>query len=197
VKQEPSDELFDVQGHRAGLVGVGGAVLFELKSHFAAGDIENAPIIEGHPVRVASEVFENSLRTSKRRLAVDHPLDPPEERGQVEESGGFPQGVDLSGEAEKIFPESGFERFEEEPPEQAGEYPDREKEAGLRGNPSGSVEADASSGGDAMNMRMKQQILPPLTENADVPQTLSPDKLTGASAPVVSKTEKKPMRAPR
>jgi hypothetical protein len=146
---------------------------------------------------VASEVFEDSLRASKRRLAINHPLDPPEERCQVEESGGFPQGLDLSGEAEKIFPESGFERFEEEPPEQAGEYLDRQKEAGLRGNPAGSVKADASSGRNAVDMRMKQQILPPLTANADVPQALSPDKLTGASAPVVRRTEKKPMRAPR
>jgi hypothetical protein len=167
VEQEPADELVDSESHRAGFVGIGGAVLFELKRHLTIVDIPYPAVVDGHAVRIAAEVFQYPVSAAEGRLTVDDPFDTSERCGQREESGGFPECLDLSGEAEEIIPESVFESFEEEPPEEAGQHPDRQKEAGFGGDPAGTVEADAATGYDPVNMGMKQQILSPVVQDRE------------------------------
>ena len=78
MEQEPADELVDRESHRAGLVGIGGAVLFELKRHLAVADIQYPAVVEGDAVRVTAEIFQYPVRAAEGRLTVNDPLDPSE-----------------------------------------------------------------------------------------------------------------------
>lgn len=63
VEQEPADKLVDGESHRAGLVGIGGAVLFELKRHLLVVDIQNPAVVEGDAVCIAAQ----PMKTAKLR----------------------------------------------------------------------------------------------------------------------------------
>jgi len=167
VEQEAADELVDSESHRAGFVGIGGTVLFELKRHLTVADIQYPAVVDGHAVRITTKVFQYPVSAAEGRLTVNDPFDPSERRGEREESGGFPECLDLSGETAEIFPKGVFESFEEEAPEQARQHPDGQEEAGFRRDPAGSVEADAATGCDAVDMRMKQQILSPTVQDRE------------------------------
>ena len=78
MEQEPADELVDSESHRAEFVGIGGAVLFELKRHLAVADIQYPAVVEGDAVRITAEVFQYPVSAAKGRLTVNDPFDPSE-----------------------------------------------------------------------------------------------------------------------
>ncbi len=51
------------------------AVILPAKANLAIAKVEQPIIRDGHPVGVATQILEDMLRTAKRRLGVDHPLD--------------------------------------------------------------------------------------------------------------------------
>jgi hypothetical protein len=73
MKQETADELDCLQGHRFGLVS--GGVVLPFESDPAICERYQPPVGDGHAVRVASEILENLLRSSKGSLGVDYLLD--------------------------------------------------------------------------------------------------------------------------
>ena len=118
MQQEAADELVGGESHGAGLVGIGGAVLFVLKSHLTLADVQYSPVVDGNAVCVTAKIFQHPVQTTEGRFAVDHPLGLSQRCDQLGKHGGFPERGDLAGEAQKISPESVFERFEKEPPKQ-------------------------------------------------------------------------------
>ena len=122
-------------------------VVLPLESDLAVFVGEQPPIGYGDAVRVAAQVFDGLLRTAKRRFRVY--------RFEIAEEGEF------------STLKSPIERFEEQAAEQAGEDVHRKKEARTARDPPLAIGRKTSAGHDAMQMRVMQKILPPLTIGGD------------------------------
>ena len=72
VKQETSYKLDRVQGHQLGLVAMGRVSPAE--RHSAILHMDEPPVGDGDPVRVASQVFEDLLGAPKGALGMDDPM---------------------------------------------------------------------------------------------------------------------------
>jgi hypothetical protein len=57
--------------------------------------------------------------------------------------------------------------FEKQPPEQTGEDPDRQEEAGSAGDPTSTIRGQAAAGDETVNVRMMQQVLTPTVQHCD------------------------------
>lgn len=167
MKQEAPNEFVRRNRHGAGFLGVGRTILLVLKRHRAVADLQNPAVVDGHAMRVTAKILQHPLRASEGRFAVHDPLDASQRPGEREESNGIPQCCDGAGEQQQALPERLFESFEEEPPEQSRQHPDRQEESGLGREPAGSVRADAAACGDAVDMGMEQQILSPAVQHRE------------------------------
>jgi len=72
MQQESADELISGKRHGAVLSVV--AIVLVAELHFATFDIKQAIIGDGNAVRITPHIVEYLLRSSKRRLGVDHPF---------------------------------------------------------------------------------------------------------------------------
>src|SRR5665213_3366141 len=89
VKQEAPDELDRIERHRLRLVAVG--IVLPQKRHLAIFYRQDSAVGNCDPVRVASQVLHNLLRTAERGLHKDNPFDPRRRSAQGFEGGWFVQ----------------------------------------------------------------------------------------------------------
>src|SRR5215470_12901912 len=74
VDQEAADELVGVERHQL-VVGVAfGPVILPFEGHALAVEGDEPAIGNSTPVRVAGKVGEDSIRSAKRSLGIDHPF---------------------------------------------------------------------------------------------------------------------------
>ena len=72
MKEEAAEELQSIEGHQLRTVAVGAVAPTE--GHLSVAVTDETMIRDGDPVGVASQVTQDRLRASKRRLAVDDPF---------------------------------------------------------------------------------------------------------------------------
>ena len=80
MQQETANELICIKAHH--LLTRGVAVILPVKADLVVGEVDQAMVGDGHPMRVAAEILEDVLGAAKRALGVHHPLGMPY-RGQV------------------------------------------------------------------------------------------------------------------
>jgi len=88
VQQEPADELFGRDGHRALYVSM--SVVPPTESHVVTVKREQSMIGDGDAMRVTAEITQYLFWTAKRRFGVDDPFVPMQllhERGETVSSG--------------------------------------------------------------------------------------------------------------
>jgi len=73
MQQEATNEFIDIQAHH--LLARVVAVILPVKADFAVDAIDQTLIGNSHPMRIAAQIVEDMLRTAKRRLCINYPLD--------------------------------------------------------------------------------------------------------------------------
>ena len=112
------------------------AVVLVAEGHAALVEAEQAAVRDGDAVGVAGEIGEHRLGPGEGRLGVDEPVLPPERREMRGEGLSATQAFELAEERQPARRVGVGETGQEEPPEQAGEHPHRQEEAGLGSAPS-------------------------------------------------------------
>src|SRR6516164_8010331 len=109
VEQETPHELADVEAHDFALVSTALPIVLPAETDVGLVEIEQAAVGDRDAMRIAREIRS--------------------ERVRILESAEIGEELQLAGSVH------GFKTLQEQAPEQAGEYADRKKEAGLAGNP--------------------------------------------------------------
>jgi hypothetical protein len=122
---------------------------------------------DGYAMGVAAEVLQHILGAAEGWFAVDDPV----LAKQWPEPGGEDLGLSeqrqIAGQMKLVVLKSRSEAGDELAAKQAPEHRDREKESGTGSNPAGVIEREAARGGDAVDMRMKLELLVPGVKHAE------------------------------
>ena len=73
MQQETTNKLIDIQAHH--LLTRVVAVILPVKADLAVDAIDQTMIGNSHPMRIAAKILKDLLRTAKRWLGVNYPLD--------------------------------------------------------------------------------------------------------------------------
>jgi hypothetical protein len=103
---------------------------------------------------VAGEIGKHCFWPSEGRLGVDEPFFPLERCETCGEGLAAMQVLDLAKEREPACRVGVGERRQEQPPEQAGKHPHRQKKAGLAAHPARRVERYPATRHNHMDVRM-------------------------------------------
>ena len=160
VEQEAADELNRIEGHglSAGMV----RVVFPVEADVAVFQRAKTVIGDGDAVSVASQILEHASWATEGRLDVNDPF---ELRGYFTHGlkrGRLGQIAKLAREVKPTFAKSSSQIEKEEFAEQAAEDLIRKEEGILpASDPAAAVGGEAAAGHDAVQVRMKMQVLTP------------------------------------
>src|SRR5580704_15727918 len=112
-------------------------------------------------MRIAGQILEHVLGTTKGRFGVDDPLGLTELVQPGMKASRVSQLRQLSAELKLAFSPSRFQIREQLAPEQAAEDSDGEEEFSPARDPARPIQSQPSSGDHAMHMRMMEQVLAP------------------------------------
>jgi len=107
VQQKTSQELLDRKGHQLLLASVG--IIFPAKSNTAIRKRNQSVVGYGNTMRIARQIIQNMVGSTKRRLGVDNPLvlmQGPQERLECFLIG---ERLQFAGQAKLALPECAFE----------------------------------------------------------------------------------------
>jgi hypothetical protein len=143
--------LARIDAHQLGLV-VAGAV-FPSEGHLSLLHRDQTLVGDGGPMGITAEVSEDLLRAGKGRFTVDDPI----------LSGCLAESIrELGARAvHRTVLKPALELLEEFGPKDPGQYPDRKQKPGLGRDPSRPIRVQASSGDDAVQVRVIQKRLRP------------------------------------
>lgn len=163
VKEKATDELGGVERHHFGDAIF--AVILPGEADLAGFKREQPAVGDGDMMRVTAEIGERLARATERRLGVDHPIDAAQFGETCVEEAGVGETGEVTGEAQPAGFEGVLQVTQEQPPEQPGKDADGQKEAGSAGDPVRAIERRATTGHDAMDIRVMGQGLPPGMED--------------------------------
>ncbi len=160
-QQETPDEFPGAEGHRFDLVA--SAIVFPLEPDLIVFDVEQAVIGDGDAVGIAAHVIEHLPGSCERSFGIDNPialfqagqmpgeLRPFPERFQSAEELKFPASNALSRDSRKA---GGTEKTE----------PGPARKVQPAGNPTITTKRRSAAGHDAMQVRMKLEVLSPTVQ---------------------------------
>src|SRR6516165_3291051 len=154
VEQEAPDELVGAERYCAVPRLPAAAVILVAEAHAARIESKEATVRDGDAMGVAGEIGEHRLRPGEGRLGVDEPFLALERCEICGKDLAAMQVLDLAKEREPACRVGVGERRQEEPPEQAGKHPHRQKKAGLAAHPARPVERYPATRHNHMNVRM-------------------------------------------
>src|SRR3984893_2817342 len=135
VEQEAPDELVGAERHCAVSRLPVAAVILVAEGHAALVEGNEPAVRDGDAMSVAGEIGKHRFRPGEGWLGVDEPLLALERREMRGKARGATQPLDLPKDRQPACRVGVDERRHEEPPEQAGKHPHRQKEAGLAAYP--------------------------------------------------------------
>jgi len=160
VDKEATDELDRIEGHGLGAGVVG--VVFPVEADVAVFHRSKAVVGDGHSVGIASQILEHASWSTEGRLDVNDPFELRGCLAQGLERGRLGQIAKLAGEVKPTFAKSPSQREKEEFAEQAAEdFIRKEERIFPTGDPAAAIGGEAATGHDAMQVRMKMQVLTP------------------------------------
>jgi hypothetical protein len=159
VQQKAPNELLRIEGHHFLFVGV--FVIAPAEGDFAVHKADQPMIGDCDTMRVAAQIIEDLIRASEGRFGIDNPFRFAAALKKVLKL--FRSVEFLKRSVKRQFPsgESFSEVVEEKAAEKTGEDAYRQEEAFPRRNPSLTVGGKAAAWNYAMEVRVKEQILPP------------------------------------
>jgi len=169
MQEKAPNELLRIEGHHFLFVGV--FVIVPAEGDFAIHKADQPMIGDCDTMRIAAQIIEDLIRAAEGRFGIDDPFGFAAALKKVLEL--FRIVEFLKRSVKRQFPGGkGFsEVVEEKSAEKTGEDAYRQEEAFPGRNPSLTVRRKAAAWNHAMEMRVKEQILPPgvkYSEKADV-----------------------------
>jgi hypothetical protein len=157
VTQKAPDEFQAAQGEGLSAAAVSAILVAESYSVQVMGD--DAFIADGDSMGVAAEIAQDLFGSGHGGLGIDNEF----------LNGSATQQEEARGlrDAQTALDESGFKRLEEFPSKDHGEFSDRQKEPRSGCDPLSAIEAQSSTGRDAVDMREIPELLIPGVENGD------------------------------
>ena len=150
MEQEASDELVSAEGHD--FVAVVVAIVLPAEGDGAVLDPGQPGVGDGNAMSVAAEIGEHVLRSTERRLGVDHPVDAARRAKQPGKAIGLVEVGEGAAEGQFASLEGLIESLKEQAAEQARQHADRQEEAGAAGHPALTVGGQAATGNDAVQV---------------------------------------------
>ncbi len=163
VQQETPDKFLGAQGHRFDLIA--SAIVFPLEPDLIIFDVEQAVIGDGNAVGIAAHVIEHLLRSGERGFGIDDPIAVFQAFHMSAERRPLLQRFERAEELKFVGIECSLDGLQKEPAEQRGQDPDRQEEVRSAGNPAIAAERWSATGHDAMQVRMKLEVLSPTVQD--------------------------------
>jgi len=157
VTQEAPDEFHAAQG--SGLCAAAVSAILETESDLTIVTGHDAFVADGDSVGVSAEIAQDLFGSSHWGLGVDDEF----------LNGGATEQKATRGlrDAQTVLGEGDFKRLEELPSKDDGEFPDRQKESRSGRDPLSPIEAQSSTGRDAVDVWEIPELLIPRVENGD------------------------------
>ena len=122
---------------------------------------------DGHAMGVTAEILEHIVGAAEGWFGVDDPVFSEQRSEPGSEDLRLREQSQIAGEVQLVTLKSGLESGDELAAKHASEYLDGEKEARLRSNPAGVIKRESAGGDNAMDMRMKLELLVPGMQHAE------------------------------
>src|SRR5215467_3080701 len=135
VEQETPHELADVEAHDFALVSTALPIVLPAETDVGLVEIEQAAVGDRDAMRIAREIGQDLLGTGEGLFGIDDPFSLAQRREVRSERVRILESAEIGEELQLAGGVHGFKTLQEQAPEQAGEYAERKKEAGLAGNP--------------------------------------------------------------
>ena len=116
---------------------------------------------------IAAQVVEDVFGAAKGWFGVNHPVGFFKWGQVLGESFRLSESFQRGEELELAVVKGSPEVFEKQTAEQAGEHAYRQKESRTAGDPALTVRADTAARHHTMQMRMKEQVLPPTVQDGE------------------------------
>lgn len=159
-KPEPADELDRVERPELWWVPVGR--VSPAQGHWAILPLDQAAVGDGPPVRIASQILEDLLGTGQGRLGIDHPVQSLELSEESIEGSRLLASREHAAKPELVSAIGAAEQRQELAPKQLGEdFAGPQESRTARADPTGVIRGDAAGGNEAVQMRMRTQLLIP------------------------------------
>jgi hypothetical protein len=157
VTQKAPDEFHTAQG--SGLCAAAVSAILVTEGHLAIAVGDDAFVADGDSVRVSAEVAQDLFGSGHGGLGVDDEF----------LNGRATQQKAARGrrDAQTALGEGDFKRLEEFPSKDDGEFSDRQKESRSGCDPLSAIEAQSSTGRDAVDMGEIPELLIPCVEDGD------------------------------
>lgn len=157
VTQKAPDEFHTAQG--SGLCAAAMSAILVTESHLAIAVGDDAFVADGDSVRVSAEVAQDLFGSGYGRLGVDDEF--------LNGSATQQEAARGHRDAQTALGESDFKRLEKFPSKDHREFPDRQKESRSRRDPLRAIEAQSSTGRDAVDVGVIPELLIPGVEDGD------------------------------
>jgi hypothetical protein len=116
---------------------------------------------------VTTQILEHILGTAEGRFGVDDPVFSEQRSEPGSEDLGLREPSQIAGQMEPTMLKSRLETGDELTAKHTPEYLNGEKEARARSNPAGVIEREPAGGNNAVDMRMKLELLVPGVKHAE------------------------------
>jgi hypothetical protein len=133
MQKKAPDEFDRVERHEA--LAIAALIILPPEGHLAIGTGEEPPIGNGHAMRVAGQVAEDSLRPGQRWFGIDDPLRLLQGREELVPGRGRVPSLALPLQAEALLGGRLPQRRQERAPKESAEDAHRQKEALGAGDP--------------------------------------------------------------
>lgn len=158
VEEKPADEFVGGERHEFDSVVVG--VITPIERDVTIFEFDDSAVGNGSTVSISAEIFDDVLSIAERRFAVSDPFLFVERADEIGEVSGIAE-ILCGVEKGEIFT---FQVMQKLAAELFGEHPNGHEKLLFRVEPLIGF-GQASAGDDAVQMRMKAEILPPSVQN--------------------------------
>lgn len=152
MQQETPNEFLLLQAHH--LLARVVAVILPAKADAAINEVDQTIVGNGHPMRVAAEIFEDLPRSAKWRLGVNHPLGLPHRKQIAGEGAGSLKRLKRVEEAELPGVKGALQARQKQSAKEPRQHPDRQEETRTTGDPVLAVGTQAASRDHTMQVRV-------------------------------------------
>ena len=159
MQEKASNEFDRVECHEA--LTIAALVILPPERHLAIVTGEEAPIRDGHTMRVAGQVAEHQRRPGQRRLGIDHPLRLLHGREELAPGRESAPSLALPLHAETLLGGRLPQRRQEGATEKTAEHAHREEKAFGTWNPCGAIQSQPACWDEAVDVGMMVQGLAP------------------------------------
>src|SRR5258708_14763471 len=162
MKKEAADELVGSELHDLCRAGV--AVVFPGEGDMLLVEGDDPAVGDCDAMGIAAEIGENLCGTAKWSLGVDDPADASHGDEVSCEGSRLDQGCEIAEEVQSAGVEGRGQTFEEQAPEQPGEWFNGQEKVRSAGDPARPIRRGTAARHDAVDVGMMRQRLPPCVQ---------------------------------